>query len=98
LSRWLLLICMAGWLLPATARVVPTMPVPDRDPSALTVQQSGGMSLEQATQAALRAFPGRVARAETLDRGGRRVHEIRILGEDGRVRSFRFDAASGRAM
>ena len=58
----------------------------------------GGMSLSQATQLALRQNPGRVVRAETVDRGGRREHHIRILGADGRVRTVRIDANSGRIL
>lgn len=57
-----------------------------------------GVSLSQATQIALQQNPGRVVRAETVDRGGRRVHQIRILGGDGRVRTVRVDAGSGRIL
>ncbi|NNC63160.1 MAG: PepSY domain-containing protein [Gammaproteobacteria bacterium] len=58
----------------------------------------GGISLAQATQVALQQNPGRVVRAETVDRGGRREHHIRILGGDGRVRTVRVDASSGRVL
>ena len=58
----------------------------------------GGISLAQATQIALQQYPGRVVRAETVDRGGRREHHIRILGGDGRVRTVRVDASSGRIL
>lgn len=58
----------------------------------------GGISLSQATQIALQQNPGRVVRAETVDRGGRREHHIRILGGDGRVRTVRVDANSGRIL
>jgi len=58
----------------------------------------GGISLSQATQLALQQNPGRVVRAETVDRGGRREHHIRILGADGRVRTVRVDANSGRIL
>lgn len=96
MSRWLVLAISVLLAFPATAGITDVFTAPRG--RVLQMAQTGGMSLEQATQAALRAFPGRVARAETRDRGGRRVHEIRILGEDGRVRSFRFDATSGREM
>lgn len=66
------------------------------DTSAHTTQ--GGISLSQATQLALQRNPGRVVRAETVDRGGRRIHEVRILGADGRVRTIRVDANSGRVL
>lgn len=40
-------------------------------------------------------YPGRVVRAETVQMGDRLVHEIRILGDDGRVRTVRIDAQTG---
>ena len=59
-------------------------------------QRGGGVSLAQATSMAQSRFRGRVVRAETVRIGDRLVHEIRILGEDGRtVRSFRIDAQTG---
>jgi uncharacterized membrane protein YkoI len=59
-------------------------------------QRGGGVSLQQATSMALNAFPGRVVGARTVQMGDRAVHEIRILGEDGRtVRTFRVDAQTG---
>lgn len=58
--------------------------------------QSGPVSLSQARQMALQRFPGRVARAETVTAGGnRRVHQIRILDAEGRVRNVRVDAQTG---
>lgn len=59
-------------------------------------QRGGGISLAQATAMARSRFPGRVVRAETVRLGDRAVHEIRILGEDGRtVRTVRIDAQTG---
>jgi len=59
-------------------------------------QRGGGISLQQATSMALNTFPGRVVGARTVQMGDRAVHEIRILGEDGRtVRTFRVDAQTG---
>lgn len=63
-------------------------------PTAQTVQR-GQVSLREATALAQRRFPGRVARAETVTTGNRRVHVIRILGDDGRVRTVRVDAETG---
>ena len=40
-------------------------------------------------------FQGRVVRAESVQVGDRRVYEIRILGDDGRVRIVRIDAQTG---
>jgi hypothetical protein len=62
----------------------------------LPAQRGGGVSREQATSMALNAFKGRVVSARTVQTGDRMVHEIRILGEDGRtVRTFRIDAQTG---
>ena len=59
-------------------------------------QRGGGVSLSAATSMAQNAFQGRVVSARTVQMGDRMVHEIRILGEDGRtVRTFRIDAQTG---
>lgn len=57
--------------------------------------QRGGISLGQATAIARSRYPGRVVRAEAVMLGDRVVYEIRILGDDGRVRTVRIDAQSG---
>jgi uncharacterized membrane protein YkoI len=62
----------------------------------LAPAQGGGVSLQQATSMAQMRYPGRVVRAETVQMGDRLVHEIRILGDDGRVRTVRIDAQTGR--
>jgi hypothetical protein len=67
-----------------------------RDQLFPSQQRGGGVSLAQATAMAQSRFQGRVVRAETVQMGDRRVHEIRILGEDGRtVRTVRIDAQTG---
>jgi uncharacterized membrane protein YkoI len=58
-------------------------------------QRGSGISLAQATAMAQSRFPGRVVRAETVQMGDRVVHEIRILGNDGSVRTVRIDAQTG---
>jgi uncharacterized membrane protein YkoI len=73
----------AGPLAPAQDQLMPS-------------QRGGGISLADATSRAQSAFPGRVVGARTVQMGDRTVHEIRILGEDGRtVRTFRVDAQTG---
>lgn len=66
------------------------------DPPQAMIAQRGSISLQQATEMARRQHQGRVVRAETVARGGRLVHEIRILGDDGRVRTVRIDAETGQ--
>lgn len=56
--------------------------------------QGGAISLQQAIEMATRRYPGRVVRADTTVRNGRVVHEIRILGDDSRVRTVQIDAQS----
>jgi len=76
----------------------PECPPPECAPTEVIAQQ-GGVSLEQAQRLATQRYPGRVVRAETTVRNGRRVHEIRILVEgdgDSRMRIVRIDAESGR--
>jgi uncharacterized membrane protein YkoI len=66
----------------------------EESPAARTVQR-GPVSLQEATALATRRHAGRVVRAETVSAGGRRVHVIRILGDDNRVRTVRVDAETG---
>lgn len=55
----------------------------------------GGISLPQATAMALSRYQGRVVRAEPVSTGDHVVYEIRILGNDGRVRTVRIDSQTG---
>lgn len=81
----------------AGARPLPGLPQHDSigQDETLAPAQRGSVSLDQAVSIAQRRHPGRVVRAETTMRNGRLVHEIRILGDDGRVVTVRIDAASG---
>lgn len=65
----------------------------DEFPSAYAAQR--GISLAQAIAMAQGRYQGRVVKAETVSYGDRVVHEIRIFGKDGRVRTVRIDAQSG---
>jgi hypothetical protein len=70
---------------------------PEDCATARTVQR-GGVSLSQATAIAQSRVPGRVVSAKTVMAGDRVIHEIRILGDDGRVRTVRVDAQTGAVM
>ena len=90
----------AVWLAsgdPAVARPRSSLSLLQTEPATeLFPAQRGGISLAQATAMAQSRFPGRVVRAETVQAGDRMIHEIRILGEDGRtVRTVRIDAQTG---
>jgi uncharacterized membrane protein YkoI len=64
-------------------------------PSVLFAAQRGGISLAQATAMAQSRYQGRVVSAKTIMAGDRVIHEVRILGDDGRVRTVRIDAQTG---
>ncbi|HEX7079674.1 MAG TPA: PepSY domain-containing protein [Gammaproteobacteria bacterium] len=87
-------LCMLGAL--AFARPVPMpLPPPVPEPYPVDAVMQRGVTLEQAIAMATRQYPGTVASARTTTRDGRVVHEIRILGERGRVRIVRIDAETG---
>jgi uncharacterized membrane protein YkoI len=86
----------------ARPKIVPLTLLDTGDaPSAFMAQRGGGggggrgISLAQATAIAQSQFRGRVVRAESVQRGDRVIYEIRILGDDGRVRTVRIDAQTG---
>lgn len=83
----LLIVALAPGLVQAQAGVEPLV--------RFQTVQNRGMSLRQAIALAQQRHQGRVVRAETKQMNGRRVHEIRILGDDGRVRTLHFDADDG---
>jgi hypothetical protein len=56
----------------------------------------GDVSLDQAVEQAKQRLGGRVISAETREREGERVHNVRILTKDGRVRRLRINAEGGR--
>lgn len=57
--------------------------------------RADGISLDEAVNRAERKYRARVIRAETRESNGRRVHQLRLLSDDGRVWNVRIDAASG---
>jgi uncharacterized membrane protein YkoI len=56
----------------------------------------GDMSLDQAVEQAKQRLDGRVISAETRERDGERVHNVRILTKDGKVRRLRINADRDR--
>ena len=53
------------------------------------------LTLAEAIQLAQSRYPGRVVRAQTIQQGNGAVHEIRIIGNDGRVHTVTVDARTG---
>lgn len=97
---------MAAALLAGAAASAQPRPAPQGEPAVEAFspaqldqlapsQRGGGVSLAQASSMAQGRYQGRVVRAETVQMGDRRVHEIRILSEDGRVHIVRIDAETG---
>lgn len=54
-----------------------------------------GISLDQAVEMAQARFRAKAVKAETVNSGGRRVHQIRLLSSDGKVWTVRVDAQTG---
>jgi uncharacterized membrane protein YkoI len=80
----------------ALAQTRPALLQSENSFTAFAAQRGGGgISLAQATAMALGRYQGRVVRAEPVMMGERVVYEIRILGNDGRVRTVRIDAQTG---
>jgi uncharacterized membrane protein YkoI len=91
------LACLLTLLLQGTAAawvIEPPAVLPDTDWTVQFAAQSG-ISLAEATQMAVARFPGQVVRAETIMRGNRMIHRIRVLADDGRVRTVQIDAQTG---
>lgn len=97
MGRFIVPILSLVWAFDASAWPrVEVSPTVSEDSPTVVVTQRGPVTLAQARQMALQRFPGRVARAETVTPGGnRRVHQIRILDAEGRVRDVRIDAQTG---
>jgi hypothetical protein len=55
-----------------------------------------GISLDEAVRRAEAQYRARVVRTEVQDEDGRKVYELKLLSEGGRVITVRIDAATGR--
>ena len=63
---------------------------------ARTLRQAGAIvPLEQILEAARARYPGRLLEAELEEEDDRYVYEIEWVGNDGTVRTLRFDAQTG---
>ena len=73
----------------------------DRERSRVREQQPPvkiRFSLDQAVSRARSQSGGRVIKAQTTWRNGRPMHIIRILSDDKRVKTYRYDGVSGRRL
>lgn len=77
-------------------------PVAGQPPTLVAQQQDeaerepGPANLEEAVEIAIKRYGGEAVRADTVERDGVEVHEIRLLLEDSRVRTVRIDPATGK--
>jgi uncharacterized membrane protein YkoI len=94
MRKFLIIAAMSCLLAPALAgaRAVPTEPQAGPGASDAATFQSRGMSLEEAVRQVRRQYGGRIVSAETRGSGDRRVHVIKVLTKDGRVRTVRIPA------
>lgn len=69
----------------------------DRERGQDNRSQSGGMSLDEAVRMAESRYRAKAIRAETVNSGGRRIHEIRLLNSEGKVWKVRIDADTGQS-
>jgi len=96
---------LTGWLILLLATLLATGPVlaaPHHHSHMLIAKNkhgdNGGISLDEAVAKARRNNKGKVLSAETTRSDGRKVHRIKILTKDGRVKRIRVDARTGKKL
>jgi hypothetical protein len=57
------------------------------DPPRFRVAQQGCLSLSEAVERVRRKYNGRIVSAETIMRGNREIHVIKVLTGDGKVKT-----------
>jgi hypothetical protein len=65
-----------------------------RDRQDLRATQSNGPTLSEAVQMVKRQYKGKIVSAETRMSGNREVHHIRVLTEDGKVKTVKIQGRS----
>ncbi len=55
----------------------------------LVIAQGGGKTLNEAVEQVRRQYNGRIVSAETRMQGDREVHHIKVLTEDGKVKTVK---------
>ena len=64
-------------------------PAPAAAGEPVRLAQSSGPTLSQAVEQVRRQYRGRIVSAETQVRGNREVHVIKVLTDDGKVKTVR---------
>ncbi len=65
-----------------------------KDRRSLTIAQSNGPTLSEAIEMVKRQYKGRIVSAKTRNSGDREVHHIKVLTEDGKVKTVRIPGRS----
>jgi hypothetical protein len=65
----------------------PGMNITARTVQGINVAQGSGMTLNQAVEQVRRQYNGRIVSAETKISGNREVHHIKVLLDDGKVKT-----------
>ena len=78
------------WLLPSLLLFVLVLSAP--------VFARGSVSLDEAVEQVRDSVGGRVISAETKQRNGQRIYNIRMLTNEGKVKRIRIDSQSGRQL
>src|SRR5262252_3920271 len=68
---------------------------PGNSPFYAQLPQTRQLTLAEAIALAQSRYPGRAVRAQTIQQGNGAVHEIRSIGNDGRVHTVTVDARTG---
>ncbi len=93
-------LAVAVFLAPVVYGYEPPKPHQLVDPSVeqapFEISQDRGLSLDQAVNLVRSRVRGKVVRSETVNRDGKRTHLIRVLTDDGHMRTYRVDAKTGR--
>jgi len=66
------------------------------DADFVAAARGARISLDQAVSMVLGRYGGKVIRAETRTRNGRTIHSIKLLTDDGRVRTVQVDGETGQ--
>ena len=85
------LACTTAWGLSPGGRGAVAAPV-----RISAAAHADGLSLDEAVARAEKKYDARVVRAEEKRNGDRRVYQIRLLSDDGRVFDVTVDAETGR--
>lgn len=71
---------------------------PHRPHERITQAEGQAMSLDAAVAMVRARFGGKIIGASTTHQRGRTVHVIKLLSDEGRVRTVRVDAQTGRIL